>query len=108
MTDNSNVLCACSSYEAKYYFNNRYDNLPRAVKEELQIMCVVYTEEVGGELTLAFSDEGQLLMHVSADEDDILFDEIGSALKIKQMQINKQELFEQLETYYKVMCQKGE
>ena len=104
MADNNRVLCACSAYEEKYYFNNRFENIPEQVKEELQIMCVMYTEEVGGELTLEFSKEGSLLLHVSADEGDLLFDEIGSALKIKQLQKVKQELFEQLENYYRVIC----
>ena len=39
---------------------------------------------------------------MSADENDLLFDEIGSALKIKQLQNDKRELFEALEMYYKV------
>lgn len=104
MTDNNRVLCACSSYEEKYYYNSRFASVPEAVKEELQIMCVMYTEEVGGELTLEFSEEGNLLMHVSADEGDLLFDEIGSALKIKQIQMEKVELFEQLENYYRLVC----
>ena len=33
---------------------------------------------------------------------DLLYDDIGSVLKIKQMQQEKQELFESLEMYYKV------
>ena len=33
---------------------------------------------------------------------DYLFDEIGSALKIKQYQAEKRELLESLELYYKV------
>ena len=40
--------------------------------------------------------------HVAAADGDILFDEIGSGLKIKQLQQQKKELFEALETYYKV------
>lgn len=104
MPENNRVLCACSAYEEKFYFNSRFSNIPKAVREELQIICVMYTEEVGGELTLEFSEEGDLLMHVSADEGDLLFDEIGSALKIKQLQNVKQELFEQLEEYYRFTC----
>ena len=37
------------------------------------------------------------------EEDDILYDEIGSVLKVKQLQREKRELFESLETFYKVM-----
>ena len=35
-----------------------------------------------------------------AYEEDILYDEIGSVLKVKQMRTQKQELFEQLEQYF--------
>ena len=96
------VLCGSSAYEKKYYFNEDFSALPERVQEELQIMCVLFTEDVGGVLTLEFDDEGNLDLKVSVDEDDILFDDIGSALKIKQLQIDKRELFESLEMFYKV------
>ena len=35
------VLCGASSYEQKYYFNQDFASLPDAVKQELQIMCVL-------------------------------------------------------------------
>ena len=106
MNVNDRVLCVSSSYEEKYYFNNMYDKIPESVKEEIQIMCVMFTADVGGELILEFSEEGRLLLHVSVDEGDILFDEIGSALKIKALQNEKMELFEQLESFYKSFVKK--
>ena len=102
MNDN-NVLCGCSSYEQKYYFNERYGNLPQFVKDELHIMCVLFTEEISGELVILFDEDGSLLLSVSSREDDFFFDEIGSALKIKKLRIDKAELFGQLEEYYKAM-----
>ena len=42
------VLCGASSYEQKYYFNQDFASLPETVKQELQIMCVLFTEDVGG------------------------------------------------------------
>ena len=36
---------------------------------------------------------------------DLLYDEIGSVLKVKQLQNTKQELLESLEMYYKVTHQ---
>ena len=88
------VLCAASSYEQKYYLNEAFSGLPTAVKEELQVMCVLYTADVGGILTLQFQ--------VTSADDDFLFDEIGSVLKIKQYQAEKQELLEALELYYRI------
>ena len=54
------VLCGASAYEQKYYFNQDFDSLPESVKQELHIMCVLYTEEIGGILTLEFDDNGIL------------------------------------------------
>ena len=96
------VLCGANSYVEKYYFNEKFKGLPEAVKEELQIMCVMFTEDVGGVLTLEFTPEGELQFKVASADTDYLFDEIGSALKIKQYQREKRELLESLELYYRV------
>lgn len=96
------VLCGANSYEQKYYFNEEFAGLPEGIKQELQIMCVLYTEEVSGILTLEYDADGCLEFQVTAPEDDLLFDEIGSVLKIKQYQLEKRELLEALELYYRV------
>ena len=95
------VLCASSAYEEKYYLNEDFMQMPESIKEELQIMCVLFTADVGGILTLEFDEDGQLLLQTDADEGDLLYDEIGSVLKIKQLQETKKELLESLELYYK-------
>ncbi|SHL23271.1 hypothetical protein SAMN02745136_04423 [Anaerocolumna jejuensis DSM 15929] len=96
------ILCASSAYEQKYYLNEDFNSLPESIKEELKILCVLFTEDVGGILTLEFDEEGNLLFNVSSDEGDLLFDEIGSVLKIKELQRSKEELLESLELFYKV------
>ena len=96
------VLCGASAYEQKYYFNQDFQSLPEAVKQELQIMCVLYTEDVGGILTLEFDEQGNLQFKTEAAEADMSYDEIGSVLKIKQLQTEKRELLEALEMYYRV------
>ena len=65
-------------------------------------MCVLFTEDVGGVLTLEFSPEGVLEFKVQVDEQDYLFDEIGSELKIREYQREKRELLEALEMFYRV------
>ena len=96
------VLCGSSNYEQKYYLNPDFDALPEQIKRELQIMCVLYTEDVGGILTMEFDDEGNLQFVTQADEEDLLYDEIGSVLKIKQLREERKELLESLELYYRV------
>ena len=95
------VLCGASSYEQKYYFNEEFKSLPQSVQDELHIMCVLFTEDVGGVLTLEFDARGRLEFKVVSEEGDYLFDEIGSVLKIKQYQEEKKDLLEALELYYR-------
>ena len=54
------VLCGASAYEQKYYFNEDFSALPKSVQDEIQIMCVMFTEDVGGILTLEFDEKGNL------------------------------------------------
>lgn len=96
------VLCGASSYEQKYYFNQDFSTLPQSVQDELQVLCVLYTEDVGGVLILEFDEEGSLQFRVESLEADARFDEIGSVLKIKQIRQEKEELLQSLETYYQV------
>ncbi len=96
------VLCASSAYEKKFWMNDDFKALPEQIKQELKIMCVLYTEDVGGVLSLEFDEDGQLDFQVTSDEGDYLYDEIGSVLKIKELQRTKAELLEAIELYYKV------
>ena len=82
--------------------NQEFYSLPEGIKDELKILCVMYTEDIGGTLNLMFDQEGQLQFQTDADEGDLLYDEIGSVLKIKQIQRTKRELLEALEIYYRV------
>lgn len=96
------VLCGASAYTKKFYLNEDFSGLPEQVKSELQVLCVLFTEDVGGTLTLSFTGDGRLSLATDSEEGDLLYDEIGSVLKIKQLQNEKRDLFEALETYFKV------
>ena len=64
-------------------------------------MCVLYTEDIGGILTLEFDEDGSLKFKTEALDADAMYDDIGSVLKIKQLQSEKRELLESLEMYYR-------
>ena len=95
-----NVLCGASYYEQKFYLNPVYEVLPEQVKQELKVLCVLFVQDVIGVIMLEFNEEGNLQIMVTAREDDIYFAEIGSELKIRQMQRENEELLHQLEEYY--------
>ena len=103
MSNQEVTLCASNAYQKKYYLNEKFNGLPEAIKEELQIMCVLYTEDVGGVLELVFDEDGNLEFRTTYEETDYFYDEIGSVLKIKQYQNVKRELLESLETYYAIV-----
>lgn len=97
------VLCVSNAYEKKYYLSDRFEAIPQSVKDELKIMCVLFTEDVGGILELVFNEDEELELRTTSDEGDLLYDEIGARLKVKKLQQTKQELFESLTLFYRVL-----
>lgn len=100
------VLCGANAYDRKYYFNEQFDKIPDSIKDELHIICVLFTEEVGGIFTFVFEEDGSLSMETDAEEDDIYYDEISSGLLISEIRRNRQELLEALSVYYRVFILK--
>lgn len=100
------VLCGANAYEKKYYFNEDFQNIPESVKEELHIICVLFTEEVGGVFTIVFEEDGSVSLDTEAYEEDILYDEISSGLLVREIRMQRQELLESLSLYYQVFIQK--
>ena len=97
------VLCGASAYSKKYYLNEDFRGLPESVRDELKIMCALFTEDIGGIFQLVFDEEGNLEFKTSCDEGDLLYDEIGCGLKIRELQRTKEDLLRSLEMYYKVL-----
>ena len=48
--------------------------LPESIKQELNIMCVLYTEDVGGILMVFYDEDGNLEFRVDHEENDFSFD----------------------------------
>lgn len=104
--ENKLVLCAANSYEKKYYLNPLFKTLPDSIKDELQIICVTFTEQVGGIISVVFEEDGILAIETDYAEDDFVYDEINSGLRVNEMRRSRQELFESLSLYYKVFILK--
>ena len=60
MSEERVVLCGANAYEQKYYFNEAFDKIPESIKDELHIICVLFTEEVGGVFTIVFEEDGSV------------------------------------------------
>ncbi len=95
------VLCGANAYEQKYYFNEKFSRIPESIKEELHIICVLFTEEVGGVFTVVFEEDGSVSLETDACEEDILYDEISSGLLVREIRMQRQELLESLSPYYR-------
>ena len=92
--DENQVLCACSAYEQKFYLNPRYESLPEGIKEELKILSVMLTADVGGVFTMEFEEDGSLYMSTTAKENDFFYDEIGSYLRLSRCVRNTKNCFQ--------------
>lgn len=97
------VLCGANSYEQKYYFNKLFEKIPQSIQDELHIMCVLFTEEVGGVITFVFEPDGTLSIETEAAQDDLLYDEISSGLLVGKIRNTRRELLESLDLYYRVV-----
>ncbi|MCQ2538191.1 MAG: DUF6145 family protein [Lachnospiraceae bacterium] len=103
-----NVLCVANAYKELYYFNKRFGLIPESVRKELQIACVAFTTEVSGIITLFFDDDGTLMINTDHDDADIMYDEISAGMLLRRFQREKEELFEQLELFYRTIILKQE
>lgn len=102
MKDKRVVLCGANAYEQKYYFNEKFAGIPDSIKEELHIISVLFTEEVGGIFTIVFEEDGSVSLETNAEENDLYYDEISSGLMVREIRRNRQEMLESLSLYYRV------
>ncbi len=100
------VVCGANAYEEKYYFNQQFEKMPESVREELRIICVLFTQEVGGLITIGFDKDGELKITTQAADEDYYYDEIAAGLLVGKIRNTRQELLESLELFYKVFILK--
>ncbi|MGN1315101.1 MAG: DUF6145 family protein [Lachnospiraceae bacterium] len=108
MAEERIVLCGANAYDKKYYFNQEFSRIPESIQKELNIICVLFTEEIGGIITFVFEPDGTLMIETDAAEDDYYYDEIGSGLLVREIRRTRQELLESLSLYYRVVFLKEE
>lgn len=100
------ILCGANAYEQKYFYNEDFYKIPQSIQEELHIICVLFTEEVGGIFTIGFEPSGNVILETNFADDDFLYDEISSGLMVREIKRHKQELFESLRAYYRAVILK--
>lgn len=100
------VLCGANAYDQKYYFNEKFKEIPQSIQDELHILCVLFTEEVGGIFTIVFEEDGMLTLETSSEEDDYYYDDISSGLMVTKVRNARQDLFASLSLFYRVFILK--
>ena len=66
-----------------------------------QIICVLFTEDIGGIILFVFDEEGHLQIRTQAKDSDYYYDEIGAALEVKEIQRQRRDMLNGLELYYR-------
>ena len=77
------VLCGANAYDKKYYFNELLKGIPSSIQEELHIICVLFTEEIGGIFTIEFDENGNVI----SGEMDVLAATVGRFQKQSKIMI---------------------
>lgn len=95
------ILCGANAYEQKYFFNQDFKGLPQSIQEELHIICVLFTEEVGGIFTVLFEEDGGVTLETTAAEEDYLYDEVSGGLLLSEIRRKRKELLENLSLFYR-------
>ena len=101
LPDGRVVLCGASAYEQKYYYNPLFMRVPESIRKELRIICVLFTQEAGGILTIEFEDDGEIFLRTECDEEDITWDSVSAGLLSGEIRRKREELFASLTLYYK-------
>lgn len=95
------VLCGANAYEQKYYFNPLFQKIPESIREELRIICVLFTQEAGGVFTIEFEDDGEIFLRTECEEEDITWDSVSAGLLSGEIRRKREELFEAISLYYR-------
>ena len=108
IVDGRMVLCAANSYDKKYYFNQKFANLPRSIQDDIHVISVLFTEDCGGIFMIAFDPDGEVVLQNRCEEEDITYDEVSAGLMIGQIRKNRTELLDCLSAYYRILINKEE
>ena len=100
------IICGANAYEQKYYLNPLFEKVPDSIKKELNIICVLFTNEVGGIITIGFDEEGELMITTEAAPEDYLYDDVAAGLLVSKIRNTRQEMFESLNLYYRIVILK--
>lgn len=100
------IICGANAYEQKYYLNPLFEKVPDSIKKELNIICVLFTNEVGGIITIGFDEEGELMITTEAAPEDYLYDEVAAGLLVSKIRSTRQEMFESLNLFYRIVVLK--
>jgi len=97
------VLCGANAYEQKFYFNPLFQKIPESIREELRIICVLFTQEAGGVFTIEFEEDGEIFLRTECDEEDITWDSVSAGLLSGEIRRKREELFQAISLYYRAI-----
>lgn len=95
------IVCIINSYEEKYFIGEEFKKLPLLVLDELKQILFELVYKNSGIIILKFLD-GDLIFEVQTESEDFFFDEIGMELDIKKVRTENEELFRNIELFYKI------
>ena len=93
------VICA-SPYQKKYYFEEKFRDIPTSIQEELTAVVATLADKVKAIISLGFYENGTI--YIEQTTENAFDDEIGIALEIKSFQNANKELLRSLRLWFMI------
>ena len=97
------IIAVSNSYISKFYLDERLNALEKDIKDGIKILMVSFTEENGGILEMRYNDKlTSIFLFSYKDDNDFLYDEIASGIKMQKLEKESEELFNNLAIFCKM------
>lgn len=96
------ILAAASCEEQKYFFDDKFSNIPYEIQKDIKIICVLMAQKMNATFLIGFDCDNEIYFDFANYEDDVAFDYIGSQLEIKLLMQQERKLIESLNLWYQI------
>ena len=97
------VIAAANFYKQKYFMNIKFNDLPKDICSEIQVLSICSAEKIRGIFVIGFYENGDVYIEAQREENDFEYDGINAELVINSVLEEKEELIKALKIWYSLL-----